>query len=32
VVPDAALSERLSREDRSVVQPRVVACRVAEGA
>ncbi len=32
VVPDAALSERLSREDRSVVQPRVVACRVAEAA
>ncbi len=28
VVPDQALSARLSREDRSVVQRRVVACRV----
>ena len=28
VVPDEALSARLSREDRSVVQRRVVACRV----
>jgi len=28
IVPDAALSERLSHDDRSVVQRRVVACRV----
>ena len=28
VVPDQTLSARLSREDRSVVQRRVVACRV----
>ena len=28
IVPDSALSERLSREDRSVVQRRVVACRL----
>ena len=28
IVPDQALSERLSREDRSVVQRRVVACRL----
>ncbi len=28
IVPDHALSERLSREDRSVVQRRVVACRL----
>jgi S-adenosylmethionine-diacylglycerol 3-amino-3-carboxypropyl transferase len=32
VVPDGALGARLSREDRSLVQRRVVACRVAEGA
>lgn len=31
IVPDAALSERLTRADRSVVQRRIVACRVAEG-
>jgi hypothetical protein len=28
VVPDEALSARLSSEDRSVVQRRVVACRL----
>lgn len=28
IVPDQALGERLSREDRSVVQRRVVACRL----
>jgi hypothetical protein len=28
VVPDETLGARLSREDRSVVQRRVVACRV----
>jgi len=28
IVPDQALSERLSREDRSIVQRRVVACRL----
>jgi S-adenosylmethionine-diacylglycerol 3-amino-3-carboxypropyl transferase len=28
IVPDEALSERLSREDRSAMQRRVVACRV----
>ena len=32
VAPDPALGERLSREDRSVVQRRVVACRIAEAA
>lgn len=31
VVPDAALGARLTRDDRSVVQRRVVACRVVEG-
>lgn len=30
VVPDRALGERLSRGDRSVVQRRVVACRIVE--
>ena len=30
VVPDAELSERLTGADRSVVQRRVVACRIAE--
>jgi S-adenosylmethionine-diacylglycerol 3-amino-3-carboxypropyl transferase len=30
IVPDAALSEQLGREDRSVVQRRVVACRIVE--
>ncbi|MEO6527477.1 MAG: DUF3419 family protein [Gemmatimonadaceae bacterium] len=30
IVPDEALSEQLGREDRSVVQRRVVACRIVE--
>jgi S-adenosylmethionine-diacylglycerol 3-amino-3-carboxypropyl transferase len=30
IVPDEPLCERLSREDRSLLQRRVVACRIAE--
>lgn len=30
IVPDHALSERLSRDDRSLLQRRVVACRITE--